>query len=335
MPIFRYERTMGDWVALAPERAARPHDVKAANAAAPKEQRDHDPRCPFCVGNEAETSATIDAELDPADPSRWLVRVFPNMYPVVTAGEAVAPSDTQRGLFHEIPGHGRHEVLVESPDHSRELAEQPLEQVERVLATLRRRARVLAAEPGIELVQIFKNQGSAAGSSLVHGHFQIVGMSVVPRQLRVKYQVAADYYNEHGVSVYTDLTRAELTAGVRVVGENAEFVAFAPFASRMPYETWIVPRTERSTFAALASEALPELARMLVDVLTRLSRALQDPPFNLVIFSAPRRHADEPDFVWHIEILPRLATPAGLELATGLAINPVLPEVAAQVLRKA
>lgn len=337
MSTLRYEPTTGDWIAMSPKRAERPRDTgTVSERRAQGVPLRHDPACPFCLGNERETLPAIDGEMDPSDASRWLVRVFPNKYPVVTP-EAGAVSEPSResGAFHEIPSYGHHEILVESPDHSRGLAEQSTEQVERVLAMLLRRARRLASEEGIEHVQIFKNHGAAAGASLAHGHFQIAAMSVVPRQLRLKYQVATDYYSEHGVSVYTELMRAELAAEQRLVAENAEFVAFSPYASRMPYETWIVPRTPAATFASLTDAALPALARMLLDVLGRLARALDDPPYNLVIFSAPHRRANEPDFVWHIEILPRRSTAAGFELSMGLSINPVLPEHAADVLRRA
>jgi UDPglucose--hexose-1-phosphate uridylyltransferase len=232
-----------------------------------------------------------------------------------------------------MDGHGRHELLIESPDHARTLAQQPLEHVERVLRVLSRRARALAADPSLEVVQLFKNHGSFAGSSMPHPHFQILATPVVPRQIRIKYQVAAEYYNTTGASVYSELCRAELEAAVRLVSVNSEFVAFAPFASRTPYETWIVPRRAASTFENADPDTLTALAGLLLDVLGRLRRVLDDPPYNLVINSAPRRHADEPDFVWHMELLPRLTNAAGFELGTGMAINSVLPEAAAEALR--
>jgi UDPglucose--hexose-1-phosphate uridylyltransferase len=327
----RFDVTTGDWVAFSDLRAQRPDGFRKlqARSAIPP---DYDAECPFCPGNEALTPEAIEVEPDLRDPSRWSVRIFENKYPVLapsasTARRLIGP------LFREMGGHGRHELLIESPDHARTLLAQPLEHVERVLRVLHRRARALAADPTLEVVQLFKNHGSSAGSSMPHPHFQILATPVVPRQIRIKYHMAAEYYNTNGVSVYSELCRAEQEEGVRLVSANSEFVAFAPFASRTPYETWIVPLRAASTFDNAEASSLPSLAAILHDVLTRLARVLDGPPFNLVINSAPRRHADEPDFVWHIEVLPRTTTPAGFELGTGMAINSVLPEAAAAALR--
>jgi UDPglucose--hexose-1-phosphate uridylyltransferase len=334
MAQLRYDPTMGDWIAFSTVRADRPHAEPVSTKPAAGGQPRSDPACPFCPGNEHATLSAIDVEPDPDEPERWSVRAFSNKYPALSHDVPDGRS-APAGMFRAMPGYGRHEVIVESPEHATMLADQPIAQVTRVLEVLRRRALALAREPRLEFVQIFKNHGSLAGSSLPHPHFQILATPVVPRQIRLRYQLAADFYNEHGVSVYSELFRSELEAKVRVVSSSPEFAAFSPYASRMPYETWIVPRNGAPTFDALEPSALPELARVLSDVLQRLRVVLHDPPFNLVILSAPRRHADEPDFVWHIEILPRLGTTAGFELSTGMAINSVFPEAAAEALRRA
>jgi UDPglucose--hexose-1-phosphate uridylyltransferase len=158
---------------------------------------------------------------------------------------------------------------------------------------------------------------------------------VVPRQVRLKYSMAEEYFHVQGASLYADLCQAELDAKTRIIVENPEFVVFAPYASRIPYETWIVPRKPAATFGLSDPACLPALASTLRELLARLHLALGDPAYNLTLFGAPRRHSDEPDFVWHIEVLPRLAIAAGFEYATGMAINTVLPETAAETLRNA
>ncbi len=334
MASLRYDVTTGDWVTMAGERANRPDRWGTSRAAERVEPLAYDPGCPFCPGNEAETPETIDEEPDPTDPTRWSVRLCDNKYPALRKD---VPS-TRRvlgPLFREMQGHGRHEVLIESPHHGLSLADQPTEQVTRILEVLYRRCGTLAKDSRLEVVQIFKNHGAAAGSSIPHPHFQLIATPIVPRQVRIKFGMAADHYQVTGESVYVELARAEIEAETRLVAANDAFVAFAPFASRTAYETWILPRQPAPTFDLADHSSLPALAAMLTDVLERLRRVLDDPPYNLVINSAPRRHADEPDFVWHIEILPRLSQPAGFELATGMAINPVAPELAAERLRHA
>ena len=260
------------------------------------------------------------------------MRVVTNKYPALVP-TAPGERNGSGSFFTETGGRGVHEVVVESPEHSRPLAQQSPEQVLRVLDVLRRRTEVLARDPALEMVQIFKNHGQRAGSSLPHPHTQIIAASVVPRQIRTKISIAMEHYHKRGRSLYEDMRRAELEDGSRVILENPKFVAFAPFASHTPYEVWILPKTNAPTFAQSSPEALPELADVLHSVLYRLHVALGDPPYNLTFNGAPRRHADEPDFVWHIQLLPRVSALAGFELATGMSINPILPETAAEKLR--
>lgn len=327
----RFDLTTGDWVVFAPARAERPVELPRESAPPPRSARD--PSCAFCPGNEAQTLASIDVERDPTDPAAWSVRAFANKYPALRPD---APSRRERSapLFHQMGGRGAHEVVVCSPDHALPIARLPEPQVHALLRVLHRRQRALSSNPELEVVQVFQNHGQRAGASLPHPHVQIVATPVVPRLLRLKYQVAAEYYQAQGVSLYQDLCRAELEAKTRVVVDSPEFVAFAPFASRVPYQLWIVPRDPKPSFDAADERSLPALASTLRDVLQRVHLALGDPAYNLTFFGAPRRHADEPDFVWHIEVLPRLETEAGFELATGMAINNVLPETAAEVLRR-
>lgn len=331
MSTLRYDVTTGDWVVLATERAARP-DLLHRDDAGPVQSAAHDPTCPFCVGNEQQCKSVIDTEPDPSDPTRWSVRLIENKFPALRP-DSPPERHLHGSLFRDMQGHGRHEVLVESPHHSLFLAEQPLDQVVRVLRVLHRRCRELASDLRLEVVQIFKNHGADAGSSMPHPHFQLIATPIVPRQIRIKFQMAAEYYNVAGRSVYVDLTEAEVDARSRLVADNSSFVAFAPYASRVPYEVWIVPRTPAPTFDLAAPECLPALAELLIDVLRRLRASIGDAPFNLIINSAPRRHADEPDFVWHVELVPRLTRAAGFELATGISINSITPELAAERLR--
>jgi UDPglucose--hexose-1-phosphate uridylyltransferase len=331
-PSLRYDVTTGDWVVFSSHRSARPfayagESDRASSAA-------WDAACPFCPGNEAKTPLAVDSEPDPRDAERWLVRVFANKYPALIP-DAPLTRDGTGPLFRQMGGHGVHEVVVCSPDHACPIARLSSEQVTALLRVLHRRYRALSLDLDLEVIQIFENHGARAGSSLPHPHIQIVAAPVVPRQIRLKYAMATEYYNAQGVSLYSDLCRAELDAKARVVIESRDFVAFAPYASRIPYETWIVPRDPKPSFGLADPACLPSLAQTLRELLQRLQVALGDPAYNLTLFCAPRRHSDEPDFVWHVEVLPRLATEAGFEFATGMAINSVLPELAAETLRGA
>jgi len=331
-PLLRYDVTTGDWLILAEARAARPNVPRAALPVETATVPDYDPKCPFCVGNEAELAGIIDEEPDPDEPARWSVRLVANKFPVVRP-ELTPDRRVSGALFREMDGHGRHEVLIETPHHAQAFADHSPAQITRVLTVLHRRSRALGEDRRLEVVQIFKNSGAAAGASQVHSHFQLIATPIVPRQIRIKFETAAEHYQITGSSVYVELYRAEIEAGVRLVAVNDDYVAFTPFASRSPYEIWILPREPAPTFDLAQVASLPALAELLSEVMRRLRVALDDPPYNLIINSSPRRHADEPDFVWHIEIVPRVSHTAGFELATGTSVNFVSPEFAAERLR--
>jgi UDPglucose--hexose-1-phosphate uridylyltransferase len=329
-PSLRFDVTTGDWVVFSRNRSERPVQFASPHSLRPSAVRD--PSCPFCPGNESATPAAVDTEPDALDPERWWVRVFPNKYPALVP-DAPLTRDRSAPLFREMGGRGAHEVVVCSPDHACAIGRLPVDRVTALLRVLHRRYRALAGDPSHEVVQIFENRGARAGASLPHPHLQIVAAPVVPRLVRLKYSVAEEYFHAQGASLYADLCQAELDEKTRVVIETPDFIVFAPYASRIPYETWIVPRKPAANFGLSDPAALPALAAVLQEHLERLHVALGDPAYNLTFFGAPRRHGDEPDFVWHIEVLPRLAIAAGFEYATGMAINTVMPEAAAELLR--
>jgi UDPglucose--hexose-1-phosphate uridylyltransferase len=134
--------------------------------------------------------------------------------------------------------------------------------------------------------------------------------------------------------VYLDLLDRELDAGERVVAERDGMVAVAPFASRVPYETWITPRAPRPSFASLEDAEVQEVAGLLRDVVGAIRHGADDPDYNLVVHSAPAGEESKPFFLWHLRVLPRIVTPAGFELGSDMSINCVAPEAAAIRLRE-
>ena len=230
-------------------------------------------------------------------------------------------------------GCGAHEVVIESPDHSRFLGQQPLEQIELVLRVVHQRYQDLMRDRRFQAIIVFKNHGEGAGTSLRHPHWQIIATPVVPQLSRQKHMAATEYFDRTGECLYCVMVADELAAGERIVTTNDEFVAFVPYAAHIPFETWIVPRRQQASISLLESEQFRPLAEILKSVLLKSYAALDNPDFNLMIDVAPRGDEDKEYFQWHIRILPRLATPAGFELGSGMAINTVLPEDAASFLR--
>lgn len=333
MPQLRFDQTTGDWVVFAPLRKLRPHRNEPVAPASSNPRAVDRGICPFCPGNEALTPAEIFAVRGRGvDVSEWLVRVVPNKFPALMIEESPRRCD-EGPLFWQMGGCGAHEVVIESPDHERVLAQQTVEQITLVLETLQRRYRDLMGDRRFQSFTLFKNHGEGAGTSLQHPHWQMIATPVVPRQLRLKHAQATDYFDRTGDCLYRVLLEEELSSGSRIVAQSDKFAAFVPFAAHAPFETWIVPKALKEPFHETPSQDLRGLATMLQTVLRKLYSDLDNPDFNLAIDLPPRGDEDQSYFLWHLRIVPRLSTPAGFELGSGMSINTVLPEEAASFLR--
>ena len=322
----RQDPSTRNWVVIAPDRARRPASLRVSGRLLTDDRP-----CPFCPGREADTPDEL-WRLSGPDGS-WRVRVVPNRYPALAEDGSARRHVSPEG-FVTMPGIGRHEVVIESPEHDTDLARADDAAVRGVLEAYRSRYRALRAD-GTALIVIFRNHGPGAGTSLAHPHSQVVASPVVPIEIRHRFEVAQQHYDDLGTCLYVDLLERELHDGRRIVLEGARFVAFQPFASASPFETWIMPRFHQPSFGDADDNALDGLASILRAVLGGLSRALGDPDYNYVIQSAPARDEDAEYFVWHLRIVPRLSTPAGFELGSGMLVNPSRPEDTAAALRRA
>jgi UDPglucose--hexose-1-phosphate uridylyltransferase len=328
----RFDLATNDWVVFAPSRALRPREAPAPAAAEPRPAAAN---CPFCPGNETFTPPEIYAVRSPdsSGAPRWKVRVFSNKFPALRIEENPRRSEDAHD-FSRMGGCGAHEVIVESPEHDTFLGQQPAEQIDRVLSTLQLRYRDLMRDKRFQTVILFKNHGLGAGTSLQHPHWQLIATPVVPRLLRAQHNEAEAYFDHYGVCLYCTILERELAAQTRILAANDDFVAFLPFASRVPFETWIMPRTAQPSFTAVDARQMRALALLLKTSLLKLYTGLDNPDFNLTIDDVPRGDEDKEYFRWHMRILPRLSTPAGFEMGSGMSINTVLPEEAAAFLRE-
>lgn len=332
MSHLRFDETTADWVIFSPSRVRRPHEFRMGPQST-DELPDTANDCPFCPGNETWAPLEIYAERPPGGSVKdWHIRVVPNKFPALTIESEPTRFDRADG-FRYMGGCGAHEVVIEARDHSSPMAKQPVEQIERVLRTLQMRSQDLMRDRRFHSIVVFKNHGEAAGTSLRHPHWQLIATAVVPHQLRHKYAVAMKYFDETGNCLYRMSLERELAAKTRVLAANDHFVAILPYASRVPFETWIVPRHYLSSFAHEDPRRLRPLAELLRTTLQKLYRGLENPDFNLTIDTVPRGDEAKPFFLWHMRVLPRLTIPAGFEMGSGMSINTVLPEEAAAYLR--
>ena len=336
----RKDHLSGQWVIIASERSKRPDEFRSVR---PEKMQATDlVFCPFCRGNEAKTPQEIFAVRDDGsapDAPGWRVRVVSNKFPALTRGEM--PRKMSRGIFEFMDGVGVHEVVIESPDHGLEMSDLPIRHLAEVLGAYRRRVQSIETEAQYKYIQLFKNKGREAGASLSHPHSQIVAMPIIPRRIKEEIYGADRFYDRSGECIFCRTIREEQAAEERLILANGHFAAFAPFASRFPFEMRIFPLRHEPSFSAVRDEELLSLAEILKVVLTKLKTVVSDPPYNLVLHQSPHPDQARKDWPrlarichWYLEILPVLTHIAGFEWGTGYYINPVPPEGAAKFLRE-
>ena len=283
--------------------------------------------CPFCAGNERRTP--VDVGRVPADASLpWRARIVPNTYPITTGQPAAEATDENREAG------GRHEVVIESPQHHDSILAIEADAWRDVWSLCRERLAIIADEDRHAWATIFKNSGRKAGSSLEHVHSQLVAVDIVPPVIRGELATLAN-----DTAVFPRLIAAA-RAGGRIVSERGGLVALVPPAPRQPYETWIVSEQPDPHLHAAAAEQGAALADLTRDFVGRLERLAPGSHFNWWLHQAPfaRSAADArmaAGWHWHLEILPRLSEFAGFELGTGCHITTVSAEDSAQRLRDA
>jgi UDPglucose--hexose-1-phosphate uridylyltransferase len=321
----RRDPTTGNWVIIAPGRGRRPESFRRE-----KRPVKEGAVCPFCPGHEADTPPDrwrLDGE------GGWRVRVVNNKFPALEGDSPARRLAVEQG-FVAMSGAGHHEVVVESPRHDWDMATASDTEVRDVLEAYRTRYRALRGS-GAAVIVVFRNHGAGAGTSLAHPHSQIVAAPVVPLQIRHRFDVARQHFDDLGGCLYMEQLGLELASGRRLVLVGERFVSYQPFAASYPFETWIVPRFQQTSFGDADDGALDALAPALRRVLSGLRRLLDDPDYNLVIHSAPPGEEERQYFLWHIQIVPRLTTPAGFELGSGIPVNASSPEETAVMLREA
>ncbi len=332
MPELRIDPLSGHRTIVAGERSRRPGGEPTCVPAEPIDRE----RDPFAEGHEDRTPPelyAVRAGGGPPDSPGWTVRVVPNLYPALTpagqdgGGEGGVEVGGRPELFTSLPATGAHEVIVNGPQSVLSLAELPVEQVVAAVEAWRERMR---AHAGSACLQLIVNERREAGASLPHTHAQLYALDFVPAAVARERERAGAYTTRTmGQSLLGDLLAEEVRRRERIVAIDEEAVLLAPYASRLPFQLMLAPRTPRARF----EDDGPSGAALLHDGLCRLARHLgSSPPLNLWVRTAPR---GAEDFCWRIDVLPRLTHLAGLELSTDVNLNIVAPEHAAAVLREA
>jgi UDPglucose--hexose-1-phosphate uridylyltransferase len=267
----------------------------------------------------------------PNDPN-WTLRVVSNKFPALRIeGDLGKAAD---GIYDRMNGIGAHEVVIETERHDVDLFDLPEKRFEDVLWAYRERLLDLKKDRRFKSVIIFKNHGPAAGASLTHSHSQLIALPVVPKRVIEEMTGCRDYYRFRDRCVFCDIIVQEVDQKARIVEEGSEFIAYAPYAPRFPFETWIVPKRHQCAYEMIEPEQMRALSAVFRRTLRRLNLALENPPFNFIVHSAPFQEGAADYFHWHIEIMPKLTKVAGFEWGSGFYINPTPPEESAKYMRE-
>jgi UDPglucose--hexose-1-phosphate uridylyltransferase len=326
----RKDPLLGRWIAV----LSRPKSP--ADYAVPADD-DAETSCILCAGREIETAPDIMSLRGRG--KDWATRVIPHFSPVFQVeGELGRRGE---GMYDKMNSIGASEIIVESPEHSVRPEEMGLEQMSKVIATYKARMADLERDARLRYTLIYKNSGRAAGAVFSHPVSYVASTPVIPKRVKEELDGAKQYFGYKERCIFCDIMREELRVGSRVILETKHFIAFCPYASKFPFESWILPKRHCYAFQDIFEEEIEDMALILSAVIKKLRAAIPNLSFNYFIHSAPNRiprkdhwHTLGEDFHWHVEIMPRLTQTSGFEWGSGFYILPTSPEHASKYLRE-
>nr|NIP32753.1 galactose-1-phosphate uridylyltransferase [Candidatus Saccharibacteria bacterium]NIV03829.1 galactose-1-phosphate uridylyltransferase [Calditrichia bacterium]NIS38385.1 galactose-1-phosphate uridylyltransferase [Candidatus Saccharibacteria bacterium]NIV72470.1 galactose-1-phosphate uridylyltransferase [Calditrichia bacterium]NIV99563.1 galactose-1-phosphate uridylyltransferase [Candidatus Saccharibacteria bacterium] len=291
-------------VIIAPKRGKRPHDIERPERTSPPSKK----ACVFCPENINKEKAIINV----GGANKWRIKVVPNKFSAVSLTNPKA--------------YGQQEVVIETPDHKLEIDDLSTKHIAEILNVYAKRTHAISKNKKIEYILIFKNNGGSAGATLLHSHSQIFATKFLPPHLKDKAQKTQEYKLEHGSCVYCDVIKKE-SKGPRLVYCGKKVVAFTPYASMHNYEIWILPRRHIDNITELTAGERTEWARVMKKILKHITDL--GLPYNYYFHQV----VYDQDQHLYMKIKPRGSVWAGVEIGSGLIINPVSPEDAAKYYR--
>ena len=306
---------------VALERSLRPGDFSPRRLPV---EADPSRPCPFCPGNEEATPPALETY---GPSGAWQVRVVPNLFPAFSGDEPMSVSNLGP-VFTQASASGIHEVLVLSPEHLAGWADLNDPDAGLVMAAIRDRMEEHSRHANVRYTQVIVNHGREAGASLDHPHGQLLGIPFVPGELA---EERSGFMRFEGSCLLCTTIEAELSAGHRVVIDEERIAVLCPYWSGAPFEMLVLPKAHETHLTRSAPADIAAVGRAVRTALERLRRTVGDVAYNVVFHTAPHHQRDE-HFHWHVHVLPRLTSVAGFEQGTGVLINIVPPEAAAQQL---
>lgn len=320
-----------DWVLIATGRAKRPEVFKKEKKkiyVAPKKTcpfRHIEKERPILIFTKGKKIKSLKI------PKNWTVVVVPNKYPALIPSTTL--NERSAGIYQKMDGVGYHEVVV-TRDHQKSMAQFSVNEVKEVIDVYQERYLDLMNESFVKYVSIFHNHGEEAGASIFHPHSQIIATPVIDPDLNRAVLNSKKYFQEQKKCIYCLMNEWDKETKTRVVFENKEFLVVCPFVSKTAFEMIISPKKHLPYFERINNEEKKYLAEAFQTALSKLYKALNDPPYNFYLHTAPCDGKNYNFYHWHFTILPKTATWAGFELCTGIEISTIEPEKAAEYLRR-
>lgn len=336
MSEIRLDRIHNQYVVMAPERLHRPN---ISHSVLKKSAQSY--TCPFCESNEGLTPPEIYAlRNNTPNSSGWKTRVVPNLYKAVQI--ELEDTSKREGMFESIPGVGAHEILIDSPCHERDMSDMSEIEIENWLRSMIIRMEDLQKDRRLIHLSIFKNFGANAGATQEHPHTQILALPIMPQNELIFLERNMKYYRRHGRGIIEDIVENERRVKERIIAEIGDFSAFCPYASAYPFEVMIAPLANIRSLNLCSRKQIADLAALIKITFVSLAKQLGRFDYNLYFHLSPlnENYENEPymnsmgkNYRFTLRITPRIYRLGGFEISSGMAINSVMPEECAKLLR--
>ncbi len=331
-PELRYKATSEEWVVIAPKRSQK---IKKADFKERKKKRVVSPikTCPF---ENPQASGNADPYFwYPSDKpiEEWEFQVFENKFPALTHNDHTCAIRYEKGIRSTIQGRGYHDLII-TRSHTDNFSDLGRKKAADVLEAMTRRYKDVMTDECVHYVSVFQNWGDTAGASVYHPHYQMISLPVVPTHVARSLDSSARYWAQHKSCIHCAILQQEQEDQSRIIYENDRAIAFVPFAAKEPFQVNIFPRDHHAYFEDAGRDVLEDVADAMAAVLRSVRDNIGDPDYNFFLHTAPTTNKKEHHhYHWHFEVIPKSNISAGFELGTGIEINPVVPEEAAQILR--
>lgn len=326
MPQLRQNIITGEWVVFAPERAKRPSDYISP----PVQKKSDKDNCPFCASSK---NSSYPERIEDYDENHTYL--IENKFPAfINSTQDTSKTYKVEDEFYKMKlALGGHDVVVVR-EHEQELPHFTDSIWRDLITTFNKRGKYYQKAPNVEYMMPIYNHEAAAAASIDHPHAQIFASSIVPNIISRELAHTKEHYQDKGTCPFCDLIEHEKMQNTRVIFENEDFLVFCFYAARFPFETWVLPKSHQNKFEQMSESQINKFIEASRFVFSKLDEVLNNPPLNFFIHSSPLKTADfDKSYHWHLEVAPRLSNYGGYELGSGVIIDIIAPEQAAEYIR--